>query len=108
MGDDRGELEAFKELNLAELASAYGYELDRRESGRCNLVMRHPDGDKVIIATGLDGHGIFYSTRTDRSGSVIDFVMFRKRPPEGKDWNDVIKPATWTERRPSTQGGWSR
>lgn len=76
MGD--GELEAFKALNLAEVARAYGYALDHRLSSRANLVMRHPDGDKVVIATGEDGHGIFYSTRTDRSGSVIDFVMFRE------------------------------
>ena len=72
------ELEHFKGLNLGELASSYGYALDRRESSRSSLVMRHADGDKIIIATGEDGHAVFFSVHTDASGSVIDFVMHRQ------------------------------
>lgn len=76
--NDADELERFKELNLGELAAFYGYQIDRRQSSRSNLVMRHADGDKIIIATGEDGHGIFYSTKADRNGSVVDFAMFRE------------------------------
>lgn len=72
------ELEQFKRLNLGELAASYGYALDRRESSKSSLVMRHADGDKIIIATGEDGHGIFFSVKADASGSVIDFVIHRQ------------------------------
>jgi len=73
-----GELERFKELNLGELAASYGYALDRRESSRSSLVMRHADGDKIVISTGEDGHAVFFSIHTNASGSVIDFVMHRQ------------------------------
>jgi hypothetical protein len=74
------ELEQFKsEVNLVDLAAWYGYELIRKESSRASAVMAHPDGDKVVIATAPDGHGIFFSVRKDRcSGSVVDFVMHRE------------------------------
>ena len=73
-----GELERFKALNLGELAASYGYALDRRESSRSSLVMRHADGDKIVVATGEDGHAVFFSVHADASGSVIDFVMHRQ------------------------------
>jgi DNA primase len=72
------ELERFKALNLGELAASYGYELNRRESSRSSLVMRHADGDKIIIATGEDGHAVFFSVHANASGSVIDFIMHRE------------------------------
>jgi len=72
------ELEHFKSLNLGELAVSYGYQLDKRESSRSSLVMRHSDGDKIIIATGEDGHGIFFSVTSNASGSVLDFIMHRQ------------------------------
>jgi hypothetical protein len=65
MNDD-GELERFKSLHLGELAASYGYTLDRRESSRSSLVMRHADGDKIIIATGEDGHGVFFQCENQR------------------------------------------
>jgi Toprim-like/Protein of unknown function (DUF3991) len=73
-----GELEQFKGLNLGELAASYGYTLDRRESSKSSLVMRHADGDKIIIATDEDNHGVFFSVKTNASGSVIDFVIHRQ------------------------------
>jgi DNA primase len=87
------ELERFKtEINLADVASAHGYVLDKRESSRSSLVMRHPDGDKIVVATGEDGHGVFFSVHTNASGSVIDFVMHRRHVNLGqarqilRDW----------------------
>lgn len=72
------ELEEFKaNINLAELAASMGYQLDKKESSRSSLVMRHSDGDKIVVATGADGHGIFFSVKNPASGSVIDFVMYR-------------------------------
>ena len=49
MSDD--ELEQFKtRVNLSEFAASRGFKLDRLESSRNSAVMRHPDGDKIIIA----------------------------------------------------------
>jgi hypothetical protein len=75
------ELERFKtEINLVELAGSYGYECIRKESSRSSVVLVHPDGDKIVVATAPDGHGIFFSVReSDCGGSVLDFVMYRQQ-----------------------------
>lgn len=74
------ELEKFKtEINLAELASSYGYELDRKKSSRASFVMQRPDGDKIVVSTDTDGHGVFFNTHDEgKSGSVIDFVKWQE------------------------------
>lgn len=75
------ELERFKtEINLADYAAAQGYELDRKESSRSSLVMRcHATHDKIIVATGEDGHAIYFSVRDDADhGSILDFIMNRQ------------------------------
>lgn len=84
MGDS--ELERFKaEINLVELASHYGYECIRKESSRSSIVMAHDDGDKIVVATAPDGHGVFFSVRTDGcGGSVIDLVMHREQVHLGR------------------------
>src|ERR1700726_3066512 len=76
-GDMDTELENFKRaVDLAELASSYGYQLDGRPS-RTSLKMRNA-GSIIIIATGEDGQGIFFDVQGNASGSVIDFVMWQK------------------------------
>jgi hypothetical protein len=71
------ELERFKRtIDLTELASSYGYRLDGRPS-RTSLKMKNA-GSTIIIATGEDGHGIFFDVHGSASGSVIDFVMWQK------------------------------
>lgn len=73
------ELEQFKRtINLADFAASEGYALDRRESSHASLVMRHPDGDKIIVATDQDGHGVFFSVHGPASGSIIDFLQYRR------------------------------
>jgi hypothetical protein len=75
------ELEQFKTLvNLSEFAAARGFELDRRESSRNSAVMRHPDGDKIIIArNGENANWIFFSVRDEReNGTIIDFIQRRE------------------------------
>ena len=78
MPDD--ELERFKtSINLSEFAASRGYALDRRESSRNSAVMRHPDGDKIIIAKneGSDDW-VYFSIRDDRdNGTIIDFLQNR-------------------------------
>lgn len=84
------ELHRFKmAINLTEVAASRGYELDRRESSQRSAVMRHPNGDKVVIAR-QEGSGdwIFFSVRDYQdNGSVIDFVQRR----DGGTLGDVRK-----------------
>ncbi len=57
-----------------------GYLLDRRASSRNSVVMRHPNGDKIVIARGEDQHWIYFSVRDDAdNGSIVDFVQRRRR-----------------------------
>lgn len=72
------ELERFKkEINLSEFAASRGYALDRRESSRNSAVMRHPNGDKIVIAGNeASGDWMYFSIRDDRNnGTIIDFVQ---------------------------------
>lgn len=75
------ELERFKTaINLSEYAACQGYLLDRRASSRNSVVMRHPSGDKIVIARGEDQHWIYFSVRDDGdNGSIVDFVQRRRR-----------------------------
>lgn len=75
------ELDRFKrEISLPEYAAAEGYVLIKNESSRNSYVMqRESDNDKIIVATGQDGHGIYFSVRDNQdNGSIIDFVQCRK------------------------------
>lgn len=73
------ELEAFKtEINLSELMASFGYCLDRRSTSRNSAAMVHPDGDKLIVARGRDGHWVYFSVRDPGdNGTAIDFVQRR-------------------------------
>ena len=95
------ELERFKTgVNLSEFAAARGYALDRRESSRNSAVMRHPDGDKIVVAKNETGDWIYFSIRDGSdNGTVIDFLQHR----DGGNLGDVRKTLrTWSgEGRPS-------
>ena len=75
------ELESFKTgIDLRAYAAEQGYQLDRKESWRGSSIMRHPNGDKVIIKRGSDSHYVYFSVRNDNdNGSIIDFVQNRQR-----------------------------
>ena len=95
------ELEKFKtDVNLSEFAAARGYALDRRQSSRNSVVMRHPDGDKIIIAR-YEGtnHWVYFSVRDDRdNGTVVDFLQNRGGGSLGivrktlRDWLGSSRP----------------
>jgi Toprim-like/Protein of unknown function (DUF3991) len=94
---DRDELERFKrDINLTEFAAARGYRIDRRESSRGSVVMRHAaTDDKIIIAKrGADNHWTYFSVRDDRdNGTVLDFVQRR----DGATLGEVRKELrSWT------------
>lgn len=77
------ELDRLKsEINLTEYAASRGYRLDRRESSRNSVVMRHPaTNDKIIVSRGQrDRHWIYFSVRDARDhGTILDFVQRRDR-----------------------------
>lgn len=74
------ELDHFKQaINLTEFAAARGYALDHRPSSRHSAIMRHPNGDKIIVARAEGGGDwMYFSVRDDRDhGTVIDFLQHR-------------------------------
>jgi len=73
------ELEAFKtEINLSELMASFNYQLDRRGTSKNSATMTHPDGDKLVVARGNDGHWVYFSVRDHAdNGTAIDFVQRR-------------------------------
>ena len=87
------ELKEFKtKINLTAYAAHCGYELDLRSSSKNSPVMRHPNGDKVIIAKR--GDWIYFSVRDPSdSGSIIDFVANRT----GRNLGEIRKELRqWT------------
>ena len=76
MGDP--ELEKFKtEIDLRAFAAREGYQLDPKDSWAGSAVMRHIDNDKIIIKRDADGHWVFFSVRSEASGTILDFVKYR-------------------------------
>lgn len=72
------ELTIMKRIDLRSYAASLGYAKDTRESSRCSEVMRHPDGDKMIITLKPDGVYRFWSVRNDHRGTILDFIKYRK------------------------------
>lgn len=75
------EIDDFKrKINLSEYAATCGYDLDPKASSRNSAIMRHDNGDKIVIARAPSGHWVYFSVRDDRdNGSIIDFVQHRQR-----------------------------
>ena len=74
------ELESFKtKIDMRSYAAGQGYTLDRKESWAGSAVMRHGNGDKVIIKRDADGHYLYFSVREDTdNGTIIDFIQKRR------------------------------
>jgi hypothetical protein len=67
-----------KPPSICAYAASQGYVLDRKESWRGSAVMRHANGDKVIIKRDADGHYVYFSVRSDTDhGTIIDFTQHR-------------------------------
>ena len=96
------ELERFKTgVNLSEFAAARGYALDRRESSRNSAVMRHADGDKIVIARHEGGTWVYFSVRDGGdNGTVIDFLQNRGGGSLG-EVRKVLRAWSGTERPPA-------
>jgi hypothetical protein len=96
------ELEFFKtEINLVEYAQSQGYEYIRKESSRNSAALAHDNGDKIVVATDTDGHGVYFSVRDQAdNGTIIDFVQNRSNLSLGgvrkelRDWKDEPRVQT--------------
>ena len=73
------ELEKFKtEINLVEYAQSQGYQYRSQASSRNSAVLAHDNGDKIVVATDTDGHGIYFSIIDEAdNGTIIDFIQNR-------------------------------
>ena len=93
------ELELFKtQINLVEYAQSQGYQYISQKSSQNSAVLAHENGDKIIVATDTDGHGIYFSIIDDRdNGTIIDFVQNRRNiglsevRQELKNWHQLPK-----------------
>lgn len=102
------ELEFFKtQINLVEYAQSQGYQYLTKQSSRNSAVLRHQSGDKIVVATDTDGHGIYFSVKDEAdNGTIIDFVQNRSSVglsqvrQELKNWHKLprTQPAKFTPR----------
>lgn len=96
------ELERFKtEINLVEYAQSQGYEYISQASSRNSAVLRHDNGDKIVVATDTDGHGIYFSVFDDAdNGTIVDFIQNRSNLSLGRvrkelrDWRNEPRRRT--------------
>ena len=95
------ELNRFKkEINLSEFAAARGYALDKRESSRSCAVMRHPNGEKIIVARNEEsGDWVYFVIGNYQdNGTIIDFLQNRRGGSLGevrktlRDWLGSPRP----------------
>lgn len=78
MRNDRNELEAFKSsINLVHYALSQGYAVDPKRTSKNSTYMRHRvTGERIVVATSAQGHGIYFTIGSERdSGTIIDFVQ---------------------------------
>jgi hypothetical protein len=75
------EFERFKtDIDLRTFAAGQGYRLDLKQSSRNSSVMRHANGDKIIICLKPDGHYTYWSPRDEKdNGTIIDFMKNRHK-----------------------------
>jgi hypothetical protein len=94
MPGDGEELDKFKrQVNLTEYAATLGYVIDRKASSRNSAVMRHPAGDKIVVAKGEDLHWVYFSVGDPADhGSIIDFVQRRGMAETYGDVRKLLRP----------------
>lgn len=86
MQNRKDELDHFKsEINLCEYACAmYGFIFDQRSSSRCSAVVRHANGDKLIVTRRPNRHYVYFNVAGDDSGTILDFIQARRSVSLGK------------------------
>lgn len=94
------ELDQFKTtIDLRQYAASVGFEFIRRQSSPHSTVMKHPNGDKLVIAIMPSKHFVYFNIHGNDSGSIIDFVQRR----DGGSIGDVRKTLrSWNGSGPFT------
>ncbi len=92
------ELEDMKRIDLRQYAAARGFVFDRKHSSRSSAVMRHPNGDKLIIAKNAQGQYVYFNAVGDDSGTIIDLIQSRDRVSLG-EVRKLLRP--WLGRDPA-------
>ena len=69
------ELQNFKKIDLCEYAASRGFVADRRASSRHSMVMRHSNGDKLIVGCDSSGKFYYFNAKGSDSGTIIDLVQ---------------------------------
>jgi len=76
---DDPETDAFKRLDLRQYSASLGYFIDKRECWKGSAVLRHANGDKVVVSRNSEGKFVYYSFRDERdNGTIFDFIGKRK------------------------------
>jgi len=73
------ELDEMKRIDLCRYAASCGFVVDRRQSSRSSAVLKHPSGDKLIIAKNRNGQFMYFNAKGNDNGTIIDFVQARER-----------------------------
>lgn len=77
---------AFKQsINLCQYAASQGYELDQKKSTRASLVMRHGNGDKIIVSKKAANWVYFSVHDHEDNGTILDFIEKRT----GKNLSEI-------------------
>lgn len=65
------------EINLVEVASLYGYGLNKKKS-TANSVSLNSERDSIIVKKDGDNHWVYFNVHIgEDKGSVIDFILYR-------------------------------
>ena len=84
VGGRKGNICSIKNSRASRPVSIYGRSCEPRVRNRCqgewrgSAVMRHTNGDKIIIKRDTDAHYVYFSVRDyGDHGTIIDFVQRR-------------------------------
>ncbi|QDV61980.1 DUF3991 and TOPRIM domain-containing protein [Crateriforma conspicua] len=107
------EFDNFKtQIDLRAYAVSVGFELIRRQSSRHSSVLKHSNGDKIVVARMPWRHYVYFNVHGSAgndSGSIIDFVQNRERCSLGhvrkilRGWNgsSATVSSKWVRDLPS-------
>ncbi len=93
------ELDEMKRIDLCQYAASRGFVLDRKLSSKCSAVMRHANGDKLIVGRSPNGQYIYFNAKGSDNGSIIDLIQARDRISLG-EVRKMLRP--WIGRNPTT------
>ncbi|MEP3480571.1 MAG: DUF3991 and TOPRIM domain-containing protein [Fuerstiella sp.] len=73
-----------KRIDLCQYAASRGFVVDRKQSSRASAVMRHSNGDKLIISKQPNGQYVYFNAKGNDNGTIIDLIQTRDRVKLGE------------------------